>query len=76
MDHVCRYRPVFTWKKWRRITIQDPTRGEVVWEMKAARVYPIFGGMGKLVSLTGIADPGRNRAWRAGGWSAPLQSRF
>ena len=39
VDNVCRYSPVFTQKKWHRLTIKDTTRGPVVWEVKAARVY-------------------------------------
>jgi len=39
VDNVCRYSPVFTKKKWRRVTIKDSTRGPVVWEVKTARVH-------------------------------------
>ena len=39
VDNVCRQSPVFTQKKWRRVTIKDSTRGPVVWEIKTARVY-------------------------------------
>jgi len=39
VDNVCRHSPVFTQKKWRRITIKDTTRGPIVWEVKAAQVH-------------------------------------
>jgi len=39
VDNVCRQSPVFTQKKWRRVTIKDTTRGPVVWEIKTARVH-------------------------------------
>lgn len=56
VDNVCRYSPVFTRKKWRRITIKDTTRGEVVWEVKAARVH--------LVDASGpVSQPTDRRYW-------------
>lgn len=39
VDNACRYSPSFTQKNWRRITIKDTTRGEIVWEVKAVRVH-------------------------------------
>lgn len=39
VDNVCRYSPVFTKKKWTRMTIKGATRGPVVWEVKSARVH-------------------------------------
>lgn len=39
VDHVCEHSPVFTRKKWKRLTIKDTTRGPVVWEIKTARVH-------------------------------------
>ena len=39
VDNVCRHSPVFTRKKWKRVTIKDATRGPIVWEFKAARVH-------------------------------------
>ena len=39
VDNVCRHSPVFTDKTWVRCVIKDTTRGPVVWEVKAARVY-------------------------------------
>ena len=41
MDQVCNHRPVFTRKKWKRLTIKDTTRGPVVWEVKTARVHRV-----------------------------------
>ena len=39
VDPVCNHSPVFTRKKWKRLTIKDTTRGPVVWEVKTARVH-------------------------------------
>ena len=39
VDQVCNHSPVFTRKKWKRLTIKDTTRGPVVWEVKIARVH-------------------------------------
>jgi SRSO17 transposase len=39
VDNVCRYSPVFTKKRWTRLTIKDATRGPVVWQVRAARVH-------------------------------------
>jgi SRSO17 transposase len=56
VDNVCRYSPVFTRRKWRRITIKDTTRGEVVWEVKAARVH--------LVDASGpVSQPTDRQYW-------------
>ena len=56
VDNVCRYSPVFTRKKWRRITIKDTTRGPMVWEVKAARVH--------LVDASGpVSQPTDRQYW-------------
>ena len=39
VDNVCRHSPVFTKKRWTRLTIKDATRGPVVWQVRAARVH-------------------------------------
>ena len=56
VDNVCRYSPVFTRKKWRRITIKDTTRGPMVWEVKTARVH--------LVDASGpVSQPTDRQYW-------------
>jgi len=56
VDNVCRYSPVFTRKKWRRITIKDTTRGPMVWEIKTARVH--------LVDASGpVSQPTDRKYW-------------
>jgi len=42
VDNVCRYSPVFTKKKWTRMTIKDGTRGPVIWHIRAARVHLVL----------------------------------
>jgi len=39
VENVCRHSPLFTKKTWKRVKIKDVTRGECVWEVKAARVH-------------------------------------
>lgn len=39
VDNVCRFSPVFRETKWHRLKVKDTTRGPMVWETKAARVY-------------------------------------
>lgn len=39
VDNVCRFSPVFREQAWQRVHIKDTTRGPVIWEVKAARVY-------------------------------------
>lgn len=39
VDNLCRYSPVFTEQRWRRVVIKETTRGPAVWEVKAARVH-------------------------------------
>lgn len=39
VDNVCRYSPAFRDQDWTRVHIKDTTRGPVVWEVKAARVW-------------------------------------
>ena len=39
VDNVCRYSPTFTKKRWKRIKVKDVTRGEALWDVKAARVH-------------------------------------
>lgn len=39
VDNVCRYSPVFTGQEWQRVKIKDVTRGEIIWEIKRARVH-------------------------------------
>ena len=56
VDNVCRHSPVFTQKKWRRITVKDTTRGPVVWEVKTARVH--------LVDTSGpVSQPTDRQYW-------------
>ncbi len=56
VDHVCRQSPVFTQKKWRRVTIKDTTRGPLVWEVKTARVH--------LVDASGsVSQPTDRKYW-------------
>jgi SRSO17 transposase len=56
VDNVCRYSPVFTRKKWRRLTIKDTTRGPMVWEVKTARVH--------LVDASGpVSQPTDRQYW-------------
>jgi len=56
VDNVCRYSPVFTRKKWRRITIKNTTRGPMVWEIKTARVH--------LVDASGpVSQPTDRKYW-------------
>jgi len=38
VDNVCRYSPVFSKQRWRRLKIKDETRGPLVVQVKAARV--------------------------------------
>jgi len=56
VDNVCRHSPVFTQKKWRRVTIKDTTRGPVVWEVKTARVH--------LVDTSGPVSQPTDRTYR------------
>jgi SRSO17 transposase len=39
VDNACRFSPVFRDLEWKRLHIKDTTRGPVIWEVKAARVY-------------------------------------
>jgi SRSO17 transposase len=39
VDNVCRYSPVFQEQAWQRVRIKETTRGPVIWEVKAARVW-------------------------------------
>ncbi len=39
VDNVCRFSPVFTSQKWSCLHIKETTRGECVWDVKAARVH-------------------------------------
>jgi SRSO17 transposase len=39
VDNVCRYSPAFRKKPWKRIKVKDVTRGEALWDVKAARVH-------------------------------------
>lgn len=39
VDNVCRFSPVFTNQEWNRLHIKETTRGECVWDVKAARVH-------------------------------------
>jgi len=39
VDNVCRYSPLFAERDWRRVKIKNTTRGQAVWEVKAARVH-------------------------------------
>jgi SRSO17 transposase len=39
VNNVCRFSPLFTEQSFRRIKIQDTTRGPAVWEVKSARVH-------------------------------------
>ncbi len=39
VDNLCTFSKVFYQQPWRRVHIKDTTRGECVWEVKAARVY-------------------------------------
>ena len=39
VDNVCRFSPLFTEQKFRRIKIKHTTRGRAVWEVKSARVH-------------------------------------
>ena len=39
VDNVCRFSPAFRGQSWTRLHIKDTTRGDYVWEFKAARVY-------------------------------------
>jgi SRSO17 transposase len=56
VDNVCRHSRVFREQKWKRITVKDTTRGEVVWEVKAARVH--------LVDASGpVSEPTDRRYW-------------
>jgi SRSO17 transposase len=41
VDNVCRHSPIFTKKRWKRIKVKDVTRGEALWDVKAARVHLI-----------------------------------
>lgn len=39
VKNVCRYSPAFTRQEWTRVKVKDVTRGEAIWEVKAARVH-------------------------------------
>lgn len=39
VDNICRYSPTLTQEPWRRLKVKDVTRGEALWEVKAARVH-------------------------------------
>ena len=39
VENVCRFSPVFRRQPWQKIKIKEVTRGPMVWEVKAARVY-------------------------------------
>jgi SRSO17 transposase len=39
VDNVCRYSPVFRDQEWQRVRIKETTRGPMIWEVKAGRVY-------------------------------------
>lgn len=39
VDNVCRFSPAFREQSWNRVHIKETTRGDCVWEVKAARVH-------------------------------------
>jgi len=39
VENLCRFSPVFRQQNWQRVKIKDVTRGPMVWEVKAARVW-------------------------------------
>jgi SRSO17 transposase len=39
VDNIVRFSPLFREQAWRRVTIREATRGPIIWEVKAARVY-------------------------------------
>lgn len=55
-DNVCRHSPVFTGQSWRRVKIKDTTRGEMIWEVKAARVHT-------LDTSSGASEPSDRQYW-------------
>jgi len=56
VDNVCRHSPVFTNMPWRSVKIKDTTRGEMVWEVKAARVH-------LLDTSCGVSEPSDRQYW-------------
>jgi SRSO17 transposase len=56
VDNVCRYSPVFTDLTWRRVMIKETTRGDVIWEVKAARVH-------LLDTSCGVSEPSDRQYW-------------
>jgi len=56
VDNVCRHSPVFTNQPWRCVKIKDTTRGEMAWEVKAARVH-------LLDTSCGVSEPSDRQYW-------------
>ena len=56
VDNVCRHSPVFTKARWRRVQIKNTTRGEMIWEVKAARVH-------LLDTSCGVSEPSDRQYW-------------
>jgi len=56
VDNMGRHSPVFTKQPWRGVRIKDTTRGEMTWEVKAARVH-------LLDTSCGVSEPSDRRYW-------------
>ena len=56
VDNICRHSPVFTEQSWRRVKIKDTTRGDMIWEVKAARVH-------LLEKSDGVSEPSDRQYW-------------
>jgi len=55
-DNVRRHSPVFTNQPWRSVKIKDTTRGEMIWEVKSARVH-------LLDRFSGVSEPSDRQHW-------------
>lgn len=42
VKNACRYSPAFTKQEWKRVKVKDVTRGEAIWDVKAARVHLVI----------------------------------
>jgi hypothetical protein len=56
VDKVCRHSPLFTKQDWRKVKIKNTTRGQAIWEVKAARVH-------LMDTSCGVPEPTDRQYW-------------
>ena len=56
VDNVCRHSPLFTKQDWRKVKIKNTTRGQAIWEVKAARVH-------LMDTSCGVPEPTDRQYW-------------